>query len=186
MENKTVKYKTVVPAEESGCLPGKTGSYNWCGFCGSVGNIEQSRYENNLGSMHSFCKGTECRKKYLAHIDSYHFICTNLTYGIAFRCIMKKNDNGDLVVPVVEDNQEDLTCAYCGKCDSNVIANACMQKFFKYGGELYNFKHNTFCKNDKCCLRYIEYTEDIARRRSDVVPHVYKSKCQCQLPVCLI
>jgi hypothetical protein len=192
MENKSsVKYKIVVSAEKSRRLTKEelgedaylgysddsddddndyTGYYKWCGFCGSVENIEQSFWETSYTSHYSFCKDTECDEMYHAHVGSYKNPCTDLTYGLPFLCIMKKNENRDLVVPVIETQQEDLTCAYCGKCDSKVISNTCIHR---YG---YKYQHHTFCKNDTCCKLYKEYVD---HRRTEVVPHVFKSEYQC-------
>jgi hypothetical protein len=173
MASNATEYKIVVPAEMSGNMnPNKRGckEYNWCGFCGSVGNIYQVEFASSFTSFYSFCDGTKCQSKYEAHANSSYRRCQDLTYGIPFLCIMKKNDNGDLVVPVSEDKQEDLKCANCGKCDSNVIINTCMDK------DGYKYMHNTFCRNNKCCA---EYKLFINNRRSEHIPDAYTSECMC-------
>jgi hypothetical protein len=169
MENKVVKYKIVVPAKESGRLEGYPGNhYNWCGFCGSVGNIQQLMFGSSYTSFYSFCKGTKCESKYHSHASAYHTRCTDLTYGVPFLCIMQRNENGDLVVPINESKQESLTCAYCGKCNSEVIVNTCMEKSEN------KYEDTTFCKNNICCKHYKEYVNHNSECIKRCVPHAYR------------
>jgi hypothetical protein len=196
MESKSlIKYKIVVPAEKTRRLTKEElgeeafqgycedrgdedddncdGYYKWCGFCGSVKNTVQSFWEDSNTWFYSFCKDTECDRMYHAHASNHRNPCTDLTYGLPFLCVKQRNENRDFVVPVIEAQRKDLTCAYCGECNSKVITNTCMLKYRQY---LYEYEHHTFCKNDTCCKLYKEYVD---HRRSEVVPHVFKSECQC-------
>jgi hypothetical protein len=101
------------------------------------------------------------------NIERFYYQGATLFYGHAFRCIMRRTCK--CILPAVVDKQEVLTCAYCGKHDSGVITNTCMKNVGV------KFEHITFCKNDICCLQYIEYI--VSKRRTKSIPYVYKS-CQ--------
>jgi hypothetical protein len=132
--------------------------YNWCAFCGSEENIEHlNQYQAPIHvGYFDFCKDTECYEKYSAFKFSEY---TNLSDGIPFvygKLFPEKRRA--VTKPELDANGEpmDLVCAFCGVRSPDVITNT----------SLIDSEHADFCKNSKCCRRYVAFLTKVKR-----IPH---------------